>query len=106
MPSSQTTFHLWALMDDLVASSSSRALLVFSQNWLASPRGTMLLDPGVMAMAEMVVGTSSREASAISTSFGVITWDEVSTSLERSLSLWGGGVSMTTGFGLFGGQVP
>ena len=31
MPSSWTTFHLWALMDNLVARSSSRALLAFSQ---------------------------------------------------------------------------
>ena len=57
-------------------------------------------------MGEMVVGTSSREASAILMSFGVLTWDEVSTGLERSLSLWGGGVSMTTGFGLFWVEVP
>ena len=32
MPSSQTTFHLWASIDDLVASSSSKALLAFSQS--------------------------------------------------------------------------
>ena len=66
----------------------------------------MLLDPGVAAMGEMLVGTSSREASAISTSFGVLTWDEVSTVLERSLTLLGGGVSTTTGFGLFGVEFP
>ena len=57
-------------------------------------------------MEEMVVGTSPREASAISTSSRVLTWDEVSTSLGRSLSLWGGGVSMTIGFGLFGVKFP
>ena len=45
-------------MNDLVASSSSRALLAFSQSWLASAGGVLLLDPGVMAMGEMVVGTS------------------------------------------------
>ena len=66
----------------------------------------MLLDSGVAAMGEMVVGTSSREASTISTSFGVLTGDEVSTGLERSLSLWGGDVSTTTGFGLFGVKFP
>ena len=66
----------------------------------------MLLDPGVAAVGEMVVGTSSREASDISTSFGVLTWDEVSTSLERSLTLWGGDVSTITGIGLFGVDFP
>ena len=99
MPSSQTTFCLQA---DLVDSNFSRALVTFSQSWPASVGGVTLLDLGVTAMGEMVVGTPSREASAISTSSRVLTWDEVSTSLERSLSLWGGGLSVTTGFGLFG----
>ena len=89
-----------------MASSSSRALLAFSQSWPASVGGVMLLDLGVAVMGEMVVGTSPREASAISTSSGVLTWDEVSTGFRRSLSLWGGGVSMTTGFGLFGVEFP
>ena len=66
----------------------------------------MFLDLGVTAMGEMVVGTSPREASAILTSSGALTWDKVSTSLGRTLSLWGGGVSMTTGFGLFGVEFP
>ena len=66
----------------------------------------MLLDLGVAAMGEMVVGTSPRKASAILTSSRALTWDEVSTSLGRSLSLWGGGVSTTTGFGLFGVKFP
>ena len=101
MPSSQTTFHLQALMDDLEASSSSRSLLAFSQRWLVSVRGVLLLGPGDSAMGEIVVGTSSREASAISSS-GVLTWDDVSTGPERSLSLWAGGVSMTRGLVLLG----
>ena len=62
MPSSQTTFCLWASMDDLVASSSSRALLAFSQIWPTSAGGVILLDLGVVAMGEMVVGTPSRKA--------------------------------------------
>ena len=62
------------LMDDLVASSSSRALLGFYQIWPMSVGGVMLLDPGVTAMGEMVVGTSSRLASTIWTSFGALTW--------------------------------
>ena len=49
-------------------------------------RRVMLLDPGVAAKGEMVVRSSAREASTISTSSGVLTWDEVSTSLEEILS--------------------
>ena len=64
-------------MDDLVASSSSRALLVFSQSSAASVGGVMLLDLVVTATGEMVVGTLSRDASTISTSSKVLTWDEV-----------------------------
>ena len=74
-------------MDDLVASSSSRALLAFSQSWHMSVGGVMLLDLGVTAKGEMVVGTPPNEASAILTSSGVFTWDEVSTGLGRSFSL-------------------
>ena len=106
MPSSQATFCLQGSMEDLVASSSSRALLAFSQRWLASAGGVLLLDPGVSAMGRMVVGTSSREASAISMSSRVLTWDDVSTSPDGFLSLWGGGVSTTTGFGLFWAEFP
>ena len=51
-------------MDDLVASSSSRALLAFSQSWPMSAGGVMLLDLGVTAVGEVVVGTSPNEASA------------------------------------------
>ena len=61
-----------------------------------------MLGPGVSTMGEMVVGTSSREASTISASSGVLTWDDVSTSPERSLSLWGGGVSMTMSLDFLG----
>ena len=89
-------------MDDLVASSSSRALLAFSQSSAVSVGGVMLLDLVVMAMGEVVVGTPSRDASAILTSLRVFTWDEVSTSLGSSFALWDRGVSMTTGFGLLG----
>ena len=66
----------------------------------------MLLDLVVAVRGEMVVGTPSRDASAISTSSRAFTWDEVSTGLGSSFSLWGGGVSMTTGFGLFGVKFP
>ena len=68
--------------------------------------GAPPLGPGVSAVGEVAVGISSREASAISASSGVLTWDDVSTGPERSLSLWGGGVSTTMGFGLFGVEFP
>ena len=107
VPSSQTALStLWASMDDLVARSSSRPLLAFSQSSGTSVGWVTLLHLGVAAMGEMVVGTSSRDVSAISTSSRVLTWDEVSTSLGSSFSLWGGGVSMTTGFGIFGVKSP
>ena len=57
-------------MNDLVASSSPRALLVFTQRWLASVGGVLPLGPSVLAVGEVAVGISSREASAISASSG------------------------------------
>ena len=42
MPSSQTNFHQWVLMDDLVTSSPPRALLASSQRWPASLGGVPL----------------------------------------------------------------
>ena len=56
MPSSQITFCLQVSVDDLVASSSPRALLAFSQGWLASGGRVPLLGSGVLAMGEMVGG--------------------------------------------------
>ena len=93
-------------MDDLVTSISPRALLAFSQRWFASVGEVPLLGLGASAMGEMIVGISSREASAISASSGALTWDDVSTSPEISLSLWDGGVSMDMEFGLFGVEFP
>ena len=52
-------------MDYLLASSSPRALLAFSQRWPASSGGVPVLGPGVLAMGEGTVGISSREASPI-----------------------------------------
>ena len=89
-------------MDDLVASSSPRALLASSQRWPASLGGAPLLGPGVLVVGEGAAGISSREASPISASSGALTWDDVFTGQERSPSLWGEGVSMTMGFSLFG----
>ena len=79
MPSSQMALHLWASMDALVASSSSRALFAFSQSSATSAGGVMLLDLVVTAMGEMVVGIPSRDASTIAASSWVLTLDEVST---------------------------
>ena len=66
----------------------------------------MLLDLVVAGIGEMVVGTPSRDVSTISTSSKALTWDEVSTGLGSSFGLWGGGISMTTGFGLLGVEFP
>ena len=84
-------------MDDLVASSSPRALLAFSWRWPTSLGGVPLLGLGVSAMGEGTVGISSREASPISASSGALTWDDVSTGPERSPCLWGRGVSTNHG---------
>ena len=102
MPSSQTNFCQQALMDDLVASSPPRALLASSQRWPVSVGGALPLGPGVSSGGEETVGISSREASPISASSRVLTWDDVSTGLGKSPSLVGGGVSRTKRFSLFG----
>ena len=64
MPSSQTALHLWVSMDALVVSRSLRALLAFVQSSIMSIRGVTLLVLEMAAMGEMLVGMSSREASA------------------------------------------
>ena len=89
-------------MDNLVASSSPRAWLASSQRWPVSARGVLPLGHGALAVGEMAVGISSREASPILVSSGALTWNDVSTSLEKSHSLGGGGVSMTMRLSLFG----
>ena len=89
-------------MDDLVVSSPSRALLASSWRWPASVGGATLLGPSVLAVVEGPAWISSKEASTISVSSGVLIWNDVSTGLERSPNLLGGGVSMTMGFSLFG----
>ena len=66
----------------------------------------MLLDLVVTVMGEMVVGTSSIDASTISTSSRVLNYDEVSTSLGSYFGMWGGGVRMTTGFSLLRVEFP
>ena len=75
-------------MDDLIASSPPRALLASSQRWPASGGGALWLHLGVSAVGEGAAANSSREASTISESSRVLTWDDVSTGLEGSLSLW------------------
>ena len=64
MPSSQMALHLWVSVDTLVVSRSLRALLAFVQSSIASTRGVMLLILETAAIGEMLVGMSSREASA------------------------------------------
>ena len=76
-------------MDNLIASSSPRALLASSQRRPASLGGAPPLGPGVSAEGKGAAEISSREAYPISVS-------------SRSPSLWGRGVSTTRGFSLFG----
>ena len=77
MPSSQTALHLLASMDPLVLSRSSRALLPLVQSSARSIKGLTLLLLEMAAIGEMLVGMSSREASASS----MLAWDEVVTAL-------------------------
>ena len=98
MPSSQTALHLWVSMDALVTSRSSRSLLAFAWSSIASTRGVTLPVLEMAAIGEMLVGMSSREASATS----VLTWDEVSAGQSGPSGLWGGVMGTTTGVGLLG----
>ena len=67
MPSSQMALCLQASMDALVVSRSSRDLLAFAHgNPVASTRGVMLLVLEMAAIAEMLAGMSTREASTTS----------------------------------------
>ena len=88
-------------MEDLIASSSPRALLASYRRWAASEVGTPLLGPGVSAVGEEADGISSREASSISASSGVLTWDDVATAQGKTSSLVGRGVTRTMGSSLF-----
>ena len=63
MPSSQTNFSWWVSLDNVVTSSSPRALLASSQRWPPSVGGVPPLGFGFMAVGEEAVGISSREAS-------------------------------------------
>ena len=64
------------------------------------------LGTSVLAVGELAVGVSSREASPISASSRALTWDDVSTGLGKSPSLVGGCVSTTMGFSLFWVEFP
>ena len=98
MPSSQMALHLWASMDALVVSRSSRALLPFAQSSIASTGGVKLPVLETAAIGEMLMGMSSREASAVL----VLAWDEVSTGWGGPSGFWGGVVGTATGVGLLG----
>ena len=52
VPSSQMALHLWASVDALVVSRSSRALLAFAQSSIASARGMTLSALEAVAMGE------------------------------------------------------
>ena len=106
MPSSQTNFCQWASMEDLIDSSSLKALLASSQRWAASEGGAPPLGPGVSDLGEEAVGISYREASSISASSGVLTWDDVSTGWGKSSGLVGRSMTRTMGSNLFGVEFP
>ena len=93
-------------MEDLVASSSPRALLASFQRWAASEGGAPPLGPGVLAVGEEAVGISSREVSSISASSGVLTWEDVPTGWGKSSGLVGRGVTRMIGSSLFGVEFP
>ena len=95
IPSSQMALCLQASMDALVANSSLRALLAFSHSSTASAGGVTLPDLVVTTMGEMVVGIPPRFFHHLGACLR-----KVSTSWRSSFGLWGGGVRMTTGFGL------
>ena len=62
-------------MDALVVRKSLRALLAFAWSSSSSTRGVTLLVIEMAAIGEMLVGMSSRKASAAL----ALAWDEVST---------------------------
>ena len=63
MPSTQTALCLLVSMDPLVLSRSLRALLVLVWSSAKSIKVLVLSLPETAAIAEMLVGISSREAS-------------------------------------------
>ena len=81
MPSSQTAIHLLASMDPLVFSRSLKALSVLVQSSVRSTEGLTLPLLETAAIGEMLVGMSSREASASL----MLAWDEMSTALKWTL---------------------
>ena len=98
MPSSQTALCLLASMDPFVFSRSSRALFALAQTSTKSTKGLMLLVLEMAAIVEMLVGMSSREASASL----ALAWDEVLTGRSGPSGFWGGVMRTTAGVGLLG----
>ena len=64
MPNSHMALCLWASMEACVVSRSLRALLALAQSSIASTGGVTLLVLEMAAIGEMLVGMSSRKASA------------------------------------------
>ena len=98
--SSHMALCLWASMDALVVSRSSRALLALVQSSIMSSGELMLPVLETAAIGEMPAGMSSREASASLT----LTWEEVSTDWSWPSGFWGGVVRTTAGVSLFGDE--
>ena len=106
MPNSTTNFHQWGSMEDLITSRISQGLVSLfpemSHIWGRVP----LLGLRASTVGEEGAGISSREASSISASLGVLTWDDVSTGWGKSSGLVGKGVTRTMGSHLFGVELP
>ena len=68
--------------------------------------GASLLGPEASAVGEEAMGISSREASFMSASSRVLTWDNVSTGWGKSSGFEGRGVTRTICSNLFGVEFP
>ena len=102
IPKSVTSFLWWVSMVDLLTTRHPRALLASSLSWITSKEGASLLGPGVLTGWEGEALISSRVGLSISTSSGMLTWEEVSTSLVESSSLTRNSVAKARDPGLFG----
>ena len=87
IPNLETNFLQQVSIEDLITNQSPRALLAFSQRWAIFKGGALLLGPGVLTVEEEVAWISSGVGSSISVSSGALTWEDVSTSLEKSSGL-------------------
>ena len=106
MPKLETCFLHLASREDLVNIKWPRNLLASSWSWATSMEGAPPLGPEVSTKGEEETCISANVGLSISASSGVLTWEEVSTSLAESSGLRGSGVAMARNPGLFGVELP